>query len=289
MRRLERAFGGAVLAMKSALRSEHSSSSPLKGLPARIEWDFLRRRAAKLESRLDLPFTRYVPRLRAMNPCTSDELISSMNLSSESFRDERAIPGRLAFCVPDPKTRARLVGQQNPQLAWSDLPSGTRSLMLVCHDYDVPSKPDDVNKEGRSIPHRLPARRLLSLGVVDLNPAGGPIREGEFSDGVTPRGKKGPEAPRGARQGLTIYTPAWFAATRDMAGDYFGYDGLAPRGTIRSCTTTSSRFTPSESRVPGAGPVPRAGRAERRFRDMLLGIAKTSGIYTLQSCPSRFD
>ena len=90
-----------------------------------------------------------------------------MNLSSESFRDERAIPGRLAFCVPDPKTRARLSDNRNPQLAWSDLPSGTRSLMLVCHDYDVPSKPDDVNKEGRSIPASLP--RISKKREGDVN------------------------------------------------------------------------------------------------------------------------
>jgi hypothetical protein len=32
-------------------------------------------RAERLESRLGLPFTRYVSRLRAMNPCTAAELI----------------------------------------------------------------------------------------------------------------------------------------------------------------------------------------------------------------------
>jgi spermidine synthase len=74
MRRLEGSFGGAVLAMK-ALYDPNIVVLALKGLPARVEWDFLRRRAAQLESRLDLPFTRYVSRLRAMNPCTSDELI----------------------------------------------------------------------------------------------------------------------------------------------------------------------------------------------------------------------
>jgi spermidine synthase len=74
MRRLELAFGGAVLAMK-ALYDPNIIVFALKGLPARLEWDFLRRRAAQLETRLDLPFTRYVSRLRGMNPCTSDELI----------------------------------------------------------------------------------------------------------------------------------------------------------------------------------------------------------------------
>jgi phosphatidylethanolamine-binding protein (PEBP) family uncharacterized protein len=62
-----------------------------------------------------------------------------MNFSSESFRDESAIPGRCAFCAPDPKTHAGLSDSRNPQLAWDDLPSGTKSLVLICHDYDVPS------------------------------------------------------------------------------------------------------------------------------------------------------
>jgi len=74
MRRLELAFGGAVLAMK-ALYDPNIIVFALKGLPARLEWEFLRRRAAQLESRLDLPFVRYVSRLRGMNPSTSDELI----------------------------------------------------------------------------------------------------------------------------------------------------------------------------------------------------------------------
>jgi spermidine synthase len=74
MRRLELAFGGAVLAMK-ALYDPNIIVFALKGLPVRLGWDALRRRAGQLESRLDLPFVRYVSRLRGMNPCTSDELI----------------------------------------------------------------------------------------------------------------------------------------------------------------------------------------------------------------------
>jgi spermidine synthase len=74
MRRLELAFGGAVLAMK-ALYDPNILVFALKGMPARLEWDLLKRRAGQLESRFDLPFTRYVSRLRGMNSCTSDELI----------------------------------------------------------------------------------------------------------------------------------------------------------------------------------------------------------------------
>jgi len=47
----------------------------LKGAPASVEWSALRRRAERLESRLGLPFARYVSRLRAMNRSTPRDLI----------------------------------------------------------------------------------------------------------------------------------------------------------------------------------------------------------------------
>ncbi|HEX2331724.1 MAG TPA: hypothetical protein VHI32_00995 [Burkholderiales bacterium] len=66
--------GGAVLVMP-ALYDPNIVAFALKGTPRRIAWQALRERAARLESRLGLPFTRYVSRLRAMNPCTAAELI----------------------------------------------------------------------------------------------------------------------------------------------------------------------------------------------------------------------
>jgi len=150
-----------------------------------------------------------------------------MKVTSESFSDMGTIPGRCAFAVPDAQTHVRLSDNRNPQLAWSGLPAGTRSLALVCHDYDVPSKPDDVNKEGRQIPATLPRVDFYHWLLVDLKPFEKPIAEGEFSNGVTARGKPGPQAPRGTRQGLNDYT-GWFAGDAEMKGDYYGYDGPCP-------------------------------------------------------------
>ena len=73
---LERAFGGAVLAMK-ALYDPNILAFALKGLPGRLPWDELRRRAGELEARLGLPFPRYVSRLRAMNRWTATEILIS--------------------------------------------------------------------------------------------------------------------------------------------------------------------------------------------------------------------
>jgi spermidine synthase len=74
LQRLERAFGGAVLAMP-ALYDPNILVFALKGVSNRIAFDELRKRAGELETRYALPFSRYVNRLRAMNPCTAEELI----------------------------------------------------------------------------------------------------------------------------------------------------------------------------------------------------------------------
>jgi spermidine synthase len=74
LRRLESSFGGAVLAMK-ALYDPNVIAFALKGLPPGIEWETLRRRAAELESRLALPFARYVSRLRGMNSFNASGLL----------------------------------------------------------------------------------------------------------------------------------------------------------------------------------------------------------------------
>jgi Raf kinase inhibitor-like YbhB/YbcL family protein len=150
-----------------------------------------------------------------------------VKLISKSFSSDGKIPAEFAFCAPDPKTHVTLSRNRNPELSWSGLPAGTKSLALICHDPDVPSKPDDVNQEGRTISAKLPRVDFYHWVLVDLDPKIGPIRAGEFSDGVTARGKKGPDGPRGTRQGINDYT-LWFASDKDMSGNYFGYDGPCP-------------------------------------------------------------
>ncbi|MET0185524.1 MAG: YbhB/YbcL family Raf kinase inhibitor-like protein [Achromobacter sp.] len=150
-----------------------------------------------------------------------------MQLTSLSFTDNEAIPERYAFAKIDPDTHVVLADNYNPQFSWDDVPEGTLSFALICHDPDVPSKPDDVNVEGRTVPADLPRVDFFHWVLVDLNPALRDIDEGTFSNSITPRGKGGPLAPMDARQGLNSYTK-WFAADRDMNGEYFGYDGPCP-------------------------------------------------------------
>lgn len=150
-----------------------------------------------------------------------------MRLRSQSIREGHAIPGEYAFGIPDPDAHMRLGGNRNPHIAWDDLPSGTKSLVLVCHDPDVPSEMGDVNREDREIPKDLPRIDFYHWVLADLSPTPGEIAEGAFSDGVTEGGKSGPEGPHGTRQGLNNYTDL-FEGDAEMGGEYFGYDGPCP-------------------------------------------------------------
>ena len=150
-----------------------------------------------------------------------------MKLSSHSFADGQKIPGDFAFCLPDPANHVCLGKNLNPHLAWNDVPAGTKSFVLICHDPDVPSRGDDVNHEDRSVPASLPRVEFFHWTLVDLPAELREIKAGEFSKEITPRGKAGPAAPHGTRQGINDYT-GWFAVDNDMRGDYFGYDGPCP-------------------------------------------------------------
>ena len=74
LQRLERAFGGAVLVMP-ALYDPNILVFAFRGAPPSIAWRTLRSRAEKLEARYELPFTRYVSKLRSMNRATAQELL----------------------------------------------------------------------------------------------------------------------------------------------------------------------------------------------------------------------
>ena len=149
-----------------------------------------------------------------------------MKLRSNSFNDGDFLPVEFAFGKTSAEGKIDLSDNKNPHLAWDDLPEGTKSVAVLCIDGDVPTKPDDVNQEGRMVPSDLPRADFSHWVLVDVAP-GAVIEEGAFSDGITAKGKDGPDGPQGTRQGVNDYT-GWFAGDADMGGDYYGYDGPCP-------------------------------------------------------------
>ncbi len=203
-----------------------------------------------------------------------------MKLWSDSLEDGARIDERLSFGKAHPTQHVELAGNRNPHLAWSDLPKGTRSLVLLCHDPDVPSAGDDVNQEGRTVPSTLPRVDFFHWVLVDLDPALGSIAEASFSEGVSPRGKDGPGGPQGTRQGTNNYTQ-WFEGDADMGGDYFGYDGPCPPwndSIIHHYVFTL--FALDVDRCPIDGKFD--GFAVREaIKGHVLGEAAITGTYTL--------
>lgn len=145
-----------------------------------------------------------------------------MRLTTTSFQKGQPIPGEFAMGVP-----TGFGGNRNPQLAWDDVPAGTRSFALLCIDPDVPTVPELVGRDDVEIPLDQPRTEFVHWAMVDIGADVREIAAGSASDGITAKGKTAPSGPAGARQGLNSYTQ-WFAGDAQMGGDYLGYDGPYP-------------------------------------------------------------
>jgi len=203
-----------------------------------------------------------------------------MKLWSDSWTNGDAIPARYAAGKIEAGGGVGFSDNVNPHLAWSELPAGTRSLVLICHDFDVPSRGDDVNQSDREVPADLPRVDFFHWVMVDIAPSLGALGEGQFSRGFTARGKPGPAAGQGARHGLNDYT-GWFAGDAQMAGQYFGYDGPFPPfndSLVHHYVFTLYAVSVDRLQVEGAFTGPQVREA---LADKVLGEATLSGTYTL--------
>ena len=145
-----------------------------------------------------------------------------MRIRSDSFENGKPISSEFAMGRLD-----GFGGNRNPHLAWEDVPEGVRSFALLCVDPDAPTVPETVGRDDLQIPVEQPRGDFVHWAMVDIAAEVRLIEAGSCSDGVTPKGKRSPPGPPGARQGLNDYT-GWFAGDADMGGDYFGYDGPYP-------------------------------------------------------------
>ncbi|MBT9486456.1 MAG: YbhB/YbcL family Raf kinase inhibitor-like protein [Rubrivivax sp.] len=205
-----------------------------------------------------------------------------MELWSDSWTNGDRIPARFAAGRLAEDGSVGFSDNLNPHLAWRELPEGTASMVLVCHDFDVPSRPDDVNQPGREVPVDLPRVDFFHWLLIDLPPRPTVIAEGEFSRGFTPRGKPGPASLNGARQGLNDYT-GWFAGDAQMAGQYFGYDGpFPPFNDSLVHHYVFTLYAVSVARLPVDG-VFSGADVRAALAGRVLGAATFSGTYTLNA------
>lgn len=150
-----------------------------------------------------------------------------MRLWSDTFRDGGVLPSQYAFAEIDPASRVRLAANHNPHLAWDEVPNGTASLALFCIDGDAPQDASLANRADQALPLSSARGDFFHWSLLDIPLAMRSMAAGQFSRGVTARGKPAASGPGHLRQGLNDYT-GWFAGDPDMAGDYYGYDGPCP-------------------------------------------------------------
>lgn len=148
-----------------------------------------------------------------------------MQLRSDNFEDGQRIPA--TFCFGKMADPFALSDNHSPPLAWRNAPPGTRSFVLTCIDTDVPSRGDDVNKPGHTVPADLPRVDFVHWLMANIPAECGELAAGACSDEVTARGKREPFGPPGSVQGVNDFT-GWFAGDPDMEGEYLGYDGPCP-------------------------------------------------------------
>lgn len=203
-----------------------------------------------------------------------------MKLEIDGIRHGDEIPERFAFCKPDPASHVTFAANRNPRLSWSGVPEAARSLVLILVDTDVPTRPDDVNREGREVPSSLPRSNFYHWVMVDIPPWLSEIEEGACSDGVTSQGKDDPPGPQQVRQGLNDYT-GWFSGDEAMEGEYFGYDGPCPPWNDSIPHHYHFRLYATDlERCPVDGPF--TGKdVERAIEGHVIAETEVTGTYTL--------
>lgn len=203
-----------------------------------------------------------------------------MKLYSRSFVDNGVIPGRCAFAVQAPLGHVRLAQNRNPHLAWLQAPAGTRSFALSCIDSEAPTRPDDVNQEGREVPFELPRADFVHWLMVDIPAEVCEIAEGACSQNVTARGKTAPAGPQNAVQGLNDYS-GWFGSDAQMGGRYLGYDGPCP--PWNDTRVHRYRFEILALDIAGCGLAAGFGRADfdKAVNGHVLGRASLLSRYSL--------
>ncbi len=207
-------------------------------------------------------------------------MIEKLTVTIEGWASGDPIPEEYAFgkiAAPDDGYIA-LSRNRSPGIRWSGGPAATRSYAIICHDPDVPSRPDHVNKEGMSVSVDLPRVDFFHWVLVDIPADRSELLAGEDSSRVTAGGKPPGKTEFGVR-GLNNFTD-WFATDPDMMGDYAGYDGPCPPWNDE--ILHHYWFTVFALDVPTLGLEGRFGGPEARkaLEGHILAMGEWVGTYT---------
>ena len=176
-----------------------------------------------------------------------------MKLWSDSWTNGERIPAALRRRPARRRRRHGLFRQRQPapRLERRCRPA-TQSLVLICHDFDVPSRGDDVNQAGREIPADLPRVDFFHWLLADVPASRARDRRGRVQQRLLAARQAGPAvtAPgSSARARASTTSPAGSPATRRSPATTSATTARTRPGTTRSSTITCSRSTRSRWRA----------------------------------------
>ena len=91
------------------------------------------------------------------------------------------IPAEYAFC----KSKGTLGANKSPEIKWSGAPAGTKSFAILAVDPKVPSKADNVNKEGKTVSKDLPRVDFFHWVLANIPASVTHLPSGAESDKVS--------------------------------------------------------------------------------------------------------
>jgi hypothetical protein len=210
-----------------------------------------------------------------------------MRVRSNDLEHMQPIPEEFAFGKAGAHGEpVVLSANRNPHLAWSEVPDATRSFALFVVDTDVPTRGDDVNKEGRHVPASLPRTDFHHWIMVDIPRECRELGTGSCAAGVVAHGRTNPPGPPGAKQGINDFT-GWFANDPDMAGDYYGYDGPCPPWNDDVMHHYHFRVYALDVATLGLAGKFTAAAARAAIEGHVLAEAAITGTYTLNAALRR--
>ncbi|MDO5531874.1 YbhB/YbcL family Raf kinase inhibitor-like protein [Sutterella sp.] len=194
-----------------------------------------------------------------------------MEISSRTFYEGEMIPERCAYGRIGAGGKTVGSDNRNPHLAWSDVPEGTKSLVLCCIDDDVPTNLEERDATGE-LPASQPRRRFIHWVQANVSP-----EVTEVAEGALEHGKKTPAAL--GRAGVNDYSRGEKVKPGEVGT---GYDGPCP--PFFDARRHYYRFQVIALDIPQIPDLPKAftwNDVDQAMKGHVLGTAELVGRYTL--------
>lgn len=205
-----------------------------------------------------------------------------MKLWSASWANGEPIPSRHLAARWDADGRLVAADNLSPPLAWSDLPPGTQSLVLLASDFDAPAPGAAWPPPPREMAAEWPRQDFFLWVVTDLPPEPALLAEGALADaGVAGRASARPVGRQGRNDHAQPRPPDPGGSAGVPAAPPIGYGGpCPPANDALAHHCVFALFALSVPRLALAEPFGGAEVRQAMF-EHVLGSATLSGTCTL--------